>query len=266
MSTESVVETVEPVNTEEHGAPEVEQQEGEKPEAAEAQQEDHDDLPKGVKKRLGKMSAQLRQARQELEQLREIAAQQHQRVEAQDDTPPKLEDFDFDQDKYDLAKARWAAKQEIRAEKAKAEQVKAAQTEAQKRQKAATVFDDVRESIEDVESVIAENPVFISPQFAPAVDAILDADAPVAKLLLEHILKNPAKAEQIAALSPYRQAVEIGKIEAMLTTQTQKQSTRAPEPVRPVGGKPPQSKTIADTDKTDIKEWMEMRNRQLYRR
>lgn len=260
MSTESVAETVEPVNPEEHGAPEVEQEVQEEQPAEDAEAE-KDDLPKGVKKRLGKLAARVRAYEQEIAELRSKVAPPQA---AESDAPPKLEDFDFDQDKYDLAKARWAARQEINAEKQAAKQAEVKKSEIQRQQKAAVIFDDVRESIEDVESLIAENPVFVSPQFAPAVDAILDADAPVAKLVLEHILRNPAKAEQIAALSPYRQAVEIGKIEAMLTAKLPKQSSKAPEPIRPVSGKAPPVKTIADTDKTDIKEWMAMRNRQLY--
>jgi hypothetical protein len=64
--------------------------------------------------------------------------------------------------------------------------------------------------------------------------AILDSD--VAAKITAHLTSNPDDAERISALSPARQAAEIGKLEARISSQTVKASN-APAPIKPIGNR-----------------------------
>jgi hypothetical protein len=75
-------------------------------------------------------------------------------------------------------------------------------------------------------------------------EAILDSDMDVK--LVVHLNANPKEASRIAELSPARQAAEIGKLEAKLSTVTPKVS-KAPPPIDPIGG----GKAAVDSLETD---------------
>jgi hypothetical protein len=64
--------------------------------------------------------------------------------------------------------------------------------------------------------------------------AILDSD--VAAKITAHLTSNPEDAERISTLSPARQAAEIGKLEAKISSQTVKASN-APAPIKPIGNR-----------------------------
>lgn len=82
----------------------------------------------------------------------------------------------------------------------------------------------------DFEDVVANAKAEIS---EPAFYAILEAENSAD--IVYHLAKNPAEADRIAALSPYAQAKEIGKLEDKLQAKPIKQSN-APDPVVPVRG------------------------------
>lgn len=259
MSTEEVpvIETEQPEpqeQTEEPGTLETDKEESEAP------KEPDDGLPKGVKRKLARQGAEVRALRAELAEVKAKAAP----APVADEQPPTLEQHDFDVAKHEIALAKWAARQEIKAEKAEAEQAKVKQTIEAKQQKAASIIEDIRDAVDDWDDLIAENAAMGSPQFAHAIDAALDAEPETAKLVLEHLLRNPLKVQQISAMTPARQAAEIGKIEMQLTAKPEPKTTKAPEPVKPVSGKSPAAKTLADD--MPISEWMAKRNKELYSR
>jgi len=81
---------------------------------------------------------------------------------------------------------------------------------------------------DDFEEVVGSAKVSLS---EPAFLSILEADNSAD--IVYHLAKNPAEAERIAALSPYAQAKEIGKLEDKLTNKPVKLSN-APTPTSPV--------------------------------
>jgi hypothetical protein len=81
-------------------------------------------------------------------------------------------------------------------------------------------------------------------RFSPTVDDILISSEMGPALILE-LAKNPAELKRINALPPTRAALEMGKIEAKLSSQTSAEkkpepkpiTTKAPQPITPVGSK-----------------------------
>lgn len=71
----------------------------------------------------------------------------------------------------------------------------------------------------------------------PAIaQAIIDSDLPAK--VMAHLTSNPAEVDRIAKLAPARQAAEIGKLEAKISTaETSVQTSKAPAPIKPVGSR-----------------------------
>lgn len=92
--------------------------------------------------------------------------------------------------------------------------------------------------------------------------AILDSD--VAAKLIAHLTSNPQEAQRIYALTPARQAAEIGKMEVKLASAPK--VSKAPEPITPIGGRSGNAtKTIFDPDLSQS-EFDKMRRAHLARR
>jgi len=74
-----------------------------------------------------------------------------------------------------------------------------------------------------------------------------------------HLGHNPDKAAEIAKKSPYRQAIELAKLEENLSAKkTKKKTTTAPPPTQPVKGQGEGT----DPEPTDPDEWMQWFYRQ----
>lgn len=91
-------------------------------------------------------------------------------------------------------------------------------------------------------------------------DAIIESD--ISAKLLVHFNDNPKDVDRIAALSLARQAVEIGKLEASLTSSTPPRKSAAPAPISKTLGKGKADTGLSDSISAD--EWMARRNKQLY--
>jgi hypothetical protein len=65
----------------------------------------------------------------------------------------------------------------------------------------------------------------------PLAEAIIEADAP--ERVMAFLASNPEEVERIAALSPARQAAEVGRLEAKLAAAPK--VSNAPQPIKPIG-------------------------------
>lgn len=94
-------------------------------------------------------------------------------------------------------------------------------------------FADAREKYSDFDAVVTAKDIAITNDM---VVALAECDEPTD--VLYYIAKHKAKSHEIAALSPRKQAIEFGKIEAMLAAKPLKsvKASAAPEPIKPVGG------------------------------
>jgi len=94
-------------------------------------------------------------------------------------------------------------------------------------------------------------------------EAILESDA--APKVVKFLYNNPEEAERIAELSPARQAVEIGKLEAKLSAApAPAKKSGAPAPITPVGGN--KSKSDGYHENMTQAEYEEWRNKTAKRR
>lgn len=174
-----------------------------------------------------KKTAKLIRQREQERAKREVFEQQANRAQPQQAATgkPQLSQF-AGPDEYADAVADWKFGQ--------AEQQQRAQQDQQSQSQFATKRDDLMAELEDAEGFDAKkfNKLPISMSMA---EAIVDSDQ-AAKLSL-HLVNHPEEASRIAALSPARQAAEIGKLEAKLSTVAAKKPSNAPAPITPVGAK-----------------------------
>lgn len=183
-------------------------------------QEDMDDA-------ISKRTAKLLRQRDTERGKREILEQQATRTQqaAPQEGRPTLGQF-ANADDYADAVGDWKLSQAARQQQAETAQ-KTQSTFAGKR-------DDLMSELEDADGfdVAKFNKLPISMSMA---EAIVDSDQ--AGKLSMHLIAHPDEAARIATLSPARQAAEIGKLEAKLSTVPAKKPSNAPSPITPVGAK-----------------------------
>lgn len=254
---EEVVEQVEETATEEVVEEVEETQEVVEEEQVKAQ------LPKGVQKRIDKITRQRYDAEREVAALRQ---QLEQRPEAQpiNTAEPTLEQFEFDDDKYNSALVDYRVNKalEVRDAQRTTSQQQAHQNEVLQNFEARrqqTLIQGVT-AHDDFEEVAIDNPdLQITPQMA---DIITDSD--VGHEIAYHLGQNVQEAAKIAQLTPLKQAAAIARIEAQLAAKPTKKISKASAPVKTVGSTG-SSPTKIDP-KTDYAKWAAERNKQQFGR
>lgn len=207
---------------------------GKKPEEGDGEQR----LPKGVERRLNKLTRQLKEAQEEL-RLRNAPEEKPQRGKAEEtpdaDKKPVVADFDNYED-FIEALAEWKADKLINAAEAR-RATKNADTDFSKR------FVEGKKAFKDWDEVVTDD-VKVSKAME---DAIKATDIPAA--VIYHLSDNPEEADRILALPAVKQVLEIGKIEDALAKAAKKgaddkpgkKPSNAPEPITPVK---PSGKTV----------------------
>lgn len=94
------------------------------------------------------------------------------------------------------------------------------------------VFDDARDKYDDFDNVIRNPQVNITRDMVLTLSELENAGE-VAYYLAQHAKES----SKIAELSPYKQAIELGKLSDKLLNppKVEKKTTKAPEPISPVG-------------------------------
>ena len=183
--------------------------------------------------------------------LREQLAQQ------QAATPPKREAFQ-DDDAFLQAQieheAEKRAQQKIE-QRTKAEQAeRLAESFQEKAEKAAERYPDF--------NAVVANPML------PINDAMAEfiADSDAGPDVAYYLGKNPAKAAQIAEMTPVKAARELTRIEAEILAKPKAQPSKAPEPITPVGSRGKSSTSTLPSDDDDIDTWMRKERERMRRR
>lgn len=183
-----------------------------------------DELNEVVKREKAKAEAKaerraMRAYQQTLEKI--ALTQQAPQAQAKDDGAPRASDF-ANVDDYVRAAVDFGVQQ------AKREQ---AQQQAELSQ---------RQMVERTESLYSEasreegfdRDEFDALPLTPSIaQALVEADAPAK--VMAWMTQNPDEVERIAKLSPARQAIEIGKVEARIASAPK--PSNAPPPVKPIG-------------------------------
>lgn len=195
-------------------------------------------------------------------------------------TEPKREQF-ADYESYLEARADWRAERKVEERLAKDREETQKRSTMTAQEKAVERF---KQEAENVAKEIADFHEVMQESDAPLTDAMRDAiyETDIPARIAYHLAKNPDEARRISALSSARQAVEIGRLEAKLTEakpksdatevpaepappKPVKEASKAPEPIKPVGGKATVGDEMPDP-KTQPDKWMKWRQRQVVAR
>lgn len=172
------------------------------------------------------------------------AAPQQQR---QADGPPPRDAFANDEAWLD-ARDAWRDQKREQAttqQRAQEQAQKLAQTTEQIYAKAQAVPGFDRESFDEL------------PLTKPIVEALIESDQ--APQLMAYMAAHPEDVARIAGMSPARQAAELGKLEAKLAATPPVKTSKAPDPITPIGsGKTP----VHDLASADMDTYLAMRKKQ----
>lgn len=223
---------------------------------------------KGVQKRIDELTANWRTTERDRDYWRELAMrntqQQPQKQEqpAQPQEAPKPKEDDFqDYSTYLEALADWKADQKIQSHfseyQRRQQEQEQQRTEAQRQQAFQQKAQEFAKEKPDFQAVVSNPSVPIN---EPMKDAILESD--MGPQIAYHLGQHPDKAAQIAGMSAYGAAREIGRLEAQLSVPEKPKVSQAPDPVEPVGGG--SERNAKDPEKMTTKEWMDWRNKQVF--
>jgi signal recognition particle GTPase len=173
----------------------------------------------------------------------ERAAPQTQSAQPVTDSMPKREAYATDEAWLDARDAHRDAKRDAAqaSERQKESQEKLAKTTAKIYAQAEKIVGFDRDAFDELP---------ITPTLA---GALIESD--IAPQLMAYMADNPDEVERIVALSPARQAVELGKLEVKLSAAKPK-TTNAPAPITPVGSRGKPSSSALPSDEDDIATWM----------
>lgn len=218
----------------------------------------------GFQRRIDELTRRVAEERREKERLLALVETTVKRPETAQQAPevvePQRDQFETYEEYLD-ARAAYKAEKALETRMQALERQRAEQAErsrAVEMQRAwSTRLAQAAEKIPDFFDVVGGA---TSVEMTPAMNqAIVESDA--GPQVAYFLAQNPAEAARIAALSPARQAAEIGKLEDKVSKPAKASS--APEPIKPVGGR----SGVADllSDKLPIDQWAKNFEKQFYR-
>lgn len=225
-----------------------------------AEQPEEHKVPKGVQKRIDRLTRERYRLQGELEALRRQQTPQTEvrQPQANAESAPTPEQFQS-YESYLEAKAEWKAEQKVaevlnRHQESTRQQSAQAESTRLQRQWESRI-ETAMEAYDDFEEVALAADVPITDSM---MQAILRAEkgADVAY----YLGKNRSEAEKIARMDPFSQAIAIGRLEATIAQPAAKKTTAAPPPIIPVGARASASK---DPEKMPMNEWLAWRREQL---
>lgn len=240
-------------------------------EVDESKDEDQPKKKNGFKKRIDKLRKNLSEKDAEVEYWKSQAlkgqpkSEEKPKAEAaskeDSDKKPKVDDFETYAE-YTEALTDWKLEKKDR-EKAEKEEKQKAQSAAQELNKSfESKLEKFKEEAEDFEDVVENVNFNVQPWL---VDAAKSAE--IGPKLIYELAKDHEELRRINSL-PYLSAIrELGKFEAKLLAlepqKNQKQQTKAPPPIKPVGSKSAGKIEKSPEDMTfqEFKKWREAGNR-----
>jgi len=239
------------------------------------------ELPKGVQKRINKLTArnyglkkELAEAQKQIAELQGVKGEKELVEEIVEHSKSKPDKADFESyEDYMEAKSKWDIKEALLDERKKKD-TKKTEEEKDPGEEQEEIFKAGREAYEDFEEIVRNPKLELSEtMFLAALESDLSHE------ILYHLGSNPDVSSKIYALSPIQQAREIGKLETMLVKEESqsstdekpakvkdiseqrkpeqtKKTTKAPPPIEAVHGRSVMQK---DPDKMSNEEYREYR-------
>lgn len=168
---------------------------------------------------------------------------QSQQAQPVADAMPKRDAYASDEAWLDARDAHRDAQRDAKA---------AAERNQQSQAKLAATTDRIYAQAEKIEGFDRDD--FDSLPITPTIASVL-IESDIAPQMMAHLAANPDEVDRIGALSPARQAVELGKLEVKLSAAPVKPS-KAPAPITPVGTRGKSSVSTLPSDDDDIDTWM----------
>jgi len=218
-----------------------------------------DEEKDAIQKRIDKATRKQRNAERDRDYWRDQA----QKKEEEPAPPPKpdpievktLEDFEYDEGKYQSYIFEQAAKHATTAAKSALEEDKT-KADANIRQKAfQSKEDEYSKTVEDYMEVTRDNSLSLTKEMVDIASSATDGPA-----LLYYLAKNPDISAMIARLTPMDAAREMGRIEATKLSVESKKQTDAPKPAPKIDGV--NAGVKKKEDDMSIDEWRAMRRKQ----
>lgn len=211
-------------------------------------------------RRLEKERRQRAEARAEADLLRKQLAEIEQRSKPQSaDGEPKLEDFDYDPDKFSAALREYTHKKTSETFEHKQRQDALHQAEQALLSSWEEQVRKAEDKYEDFESLVGE----LKPDSALSI-AIMESE--IGGELAYYLVKHPDVADRITALkSPIAQVRELGRVEAgiLQPSASPKTPSKAPPPIETLSPAPTVV-TDVPSEQDDFGTWMRKRQKQVY--
>ena len=239
-TTEAVTETTEQKVVEPDTNEQQETQTEETAESApETEEKPERPKPNPVQDRIDQITRKRREAERNAKELEATNQRLKERLAKYETPEPKLEDFEFDETRYQAALNAHNFKQLRKDELAddveqSNAQIEAASKEAEDSKRTAYGLraQAFAETAPDFDQVVSSSSLPVSDEVSAQ---IIESD--LGPQLAYYLAKNPSEAANVAHLTdPLEAARAIGRLEARLTQPPPKRTTQAPPPLKPIAG------------------------------
>ena len=220
----------------------------------------------GVQKKINKLTARAKAAEAERDRVyAELEAQRASRPQAPQQPagetlrPPTLEDFNYDEARYQDARDKYVADIAVRRvydEVARSQDAQAQQAEADRKRQAGQRFRERAEAaaeryehLDDAMEAFHKGGISVS---VPMIEFVYEhaEDGPA---IVHHLYANQELAEKIAKLSPLAAARELARLEASLPKPQPRNVSTAPKPPSvPKGGAEPPVRDLENMSMADF--------------
>ena len=233
----------------------------------EQKEEPKEGIPRGVKRRIDKVTADRYEADERTRVAEARNAELETRLRAYEKPPeqatngkPELDNFETHED-FEEALFDWKYDRRREAEHREDTEFRAETAYRAKVEKFHAGMDKAREAHEDFAETMDQD-ILITPAMQDAM-----ADTDVAGEIAYYFGKNPKEAERIAGLGPIGQILAIGKIEASLSNPNPSKPSDGSNPApQPTGKKPKLIQPLKASGQTNKKPLGEVNDPGEYRR
>jgi len=222
-----------------------------------------EDMPEKVQKRIDEISWQKFEAQRERDYWKMQAEARLKAEEAVKAAPapiipsyaPRQEDFES-YEQYDEALFDWRYQQRVTKERADISRQQDERMASEQQERARAWAETGKDKYPDFASVALREPWDGGPLITQFMAGAIQ-DSEVGHDLAYYLGHNLKEAARIAKLTPIAQVREIGRLEFKVQSPKQRETTKAPAPTAPVGGKENPSVRLEDLSYPEYKAYRE---------
>lgn len=210
----------------------------------------NDNDPDGVKKRIGKITADKYAEKRRADDLQKKIDALEAAKEKETLVKPKLEDHDYDEEAFEKANRQYDIDKGVQETLAKQSADAKAEQQKAESEKVLTTFNERVSALGKSDFDEKANAIPNLPQ--GVADAIMQSEDGAE--MVYHLGSNPEEAEAIANMSPAMAIMQLGKLSTKLSAKPEIKTSAAPDPIDPLKSGSALSSDIGDEMSMD--EWM----------